>query len=525
MQNCLFHNNNSTLDAPTSFLPVAGVSIGENAISALGPLSSLTSAADMLIRNVTARGWNASSSAHAAAFKVRGNLLITFDGITVSDSLVGFRVRGPYPSLLVQNSVFYNVDRAFRFEDGLLAPRLYHISLGAGVTSQLDLAPSSSGAWNIDTRNLLVYNQAINVQLNAINSLTVTASDIQSAPLHDYRLTPSSAARDSQSSRLVETDRCGVLRDAFPDIGAYEYGSPAFCRASETPAYGPTPFPTSQPISTPSSSSPSVALSSPITLETAMSITTSLLAPSAPTVLGQPSLIPLYSSSLVMSPNSVSVNFNDTMAIPSVSLPHEEITWSGLASTDSDTSFIGVVIGASFTLLVIFLVAALVFVRRRRNWPRCVRSRSDAGAHVRSRHEKSSSAKLAVGVNAVGTDTRQRTGSRSRSLSRSLAHKAEQSQARIYGVSLPPTGQRSSTDHAYDSFPLPHPANHPDSQLRPYPAAFVPIQPALPPMVDEAIAKHPYQALIWPSNSATSTTLSPAMSKPYDHIVWSNEDK
>jgi hypothetical protein len=204
----------------------AGVVPGENAIDTKA--SPSLPRASITIRNTIAYGFRHGLLANMAAFNLKEHVTAIMDRVTVYDSHIAFRLRGPTSStpagawVTLMNAVVYNVATAFRYEDNIEQLRIWNSTLGIGVTRPF-LAASSSSA-GLDVRNLLSIPPLSPEAWHASN-VRVGPAAFVSAAAHNYALAPGAAAIDlGVTISAVKTDRAGVLRPqgARYDAGAYE---------------------------------------------------------------------------------------------------------------------------------------------------------------------------------------------------------------------------------------------------------------------------------------------------------------
>jgi hypothetical protein len=157
-----------------------------------------------------------------AAFNLKEYVDATVDGVTVSDSEIAFRLRGPGTGarVLVKNAVVHGVTTAFRYEDNIQGLRIWNSTVGANVTRAFQAA--SAPAATLDVRNLLSMS-ALSAEASAASNLRVTAAAFVNAAADDYHLAAGSPALNA-GERLdeVTVDREGVER---PQGGAYDAGA------------------------------------------------------------------------------------------------------------------------------------------------------------------------------------------------------------------------------------------------------------------------------------------------------------
>jgi hypothetical protein len=204
----------------------AGVVPGENAIDTKANASSPR--ARLVVRDVEARGFRRGLITNMAAFNLKENVDVLVDGVTVRDSEVAFRLRGPASGpgawVRIQNAVVHDVDVAVRYEDHIENLRLFHTTFGANVRRPFRAAVS--GRAGVSVRNLLLLGPSKPPEASDASNLAVSAAAFVDASGHDYRLAPGSPAIDAgRGVAGVDQDRDGVARPqgAAVDVGAYEY--------------------------------------------------------------------------------------------------------------------------------------------------------------------------------------------------------------------------------------------------------------------------------------------------------------
>ena len=194
---------------------------GENAVdtkaSSSFPRSRIT------IRNTEAYGFKwATTGNNIAAFNLKENVDATVDRVTVYDSEIAFRLRGP-AFVRVQNAVVHDVDVGVRYEDNIENLRIWNTTLGTGVLTPFVAAAASSVG--LDVRNLLLLGSSMPVEARGASNLAVGSASFVNASAHNYLLAAGSAAIDTGTTiPEVTTDRLGVTRPQGTayDVGAYE---------------------------------------------------------------------------------------------------------------------------------------------------------------------------------------------------------------------------------------------------------------------------------------------------------------
>ncbi len=210
----------------------AGEIPGENAIdtktNANAPRAKLT------VRNTLAWGFRGGFISNMAAFNMKENIDALFDGVTVFDSEIAFRTRGPGSNggawVTVHNAVVYDVDKAFRYEDDIEKLIVYNSTFGDKVGTAFQEA--SSNATKADVRNLLVLGTKLPSEASLPSNMVATAGDFMDVSKGDYRLVSGAPPIDKgETLSNVPTDRAGTARPqgASYDVGAYEDCAPPNC--------------------------------------------------------------------------------------------------------------------------------------------------------------------------------------------------------------------------------------------------------------------------------------------------------
>jgi hypothetical protein len=205
----------------------AGTVPGENAVDTkAGPQFPR---ATITIRDTEAWGFQHGLISNMAAFNLKENIDAVLDGVTVHDSEIAFRLRGPSAlrgpgaQVRIQNAVVHHVGVAFRYEDDVQPVRIWNTTVGAAVTRAFRGANARGS--RLDVRNLLLLGGALPAEAAGPSNLAVKPSSFVNTAENDYRLAAGSPAID-QGVALTEvpTDRANVKRPqgAAYDIGAYE---------------------------------------------------------------------------------------------------------------------------------------------------------------------------------------------------------------------------------------------------------------------------------------------------------------
>ncbi|NOT44122.1 MAG: hypothetical protein HOP14_05900 [Acidobacteria bacterium] len=203
----------------------AGTVPGENAIDTKA--SPALPRATLVVRDTSAWGFRNGLLANMAAFNIKEHVAATLDRVTVFDSEIAFRLRGPGSTaagahVTVQNAVVYESATAFRYEDDIELLRVWNTTIGGGVGRPFRAASSNSAG--LDVQNLLVLGPRPPEAPHASN-LGVSEDAFVDAGAHDYTLSPTSLATDAGVGLPgVTVDRVGTSRPQgrANDVGAYE---------------------------------------------------------------------------------------------------------------------------------------------------------------------------------------------------------------------------------------------------------------------------------------------------------------
>ena len=206
----------------------AGVVPGKNAIETR--VAEDGGRPSVFVARTTAHGFSNGSADVTAAFYWKESVDVTMDRITVYDSAVAMRVRGPDDTrpdsawLTLTNSLIYDVDVAFRYEDDVDRLALWANTLGSGVDVPF-VAVEDEGQ-GLDVQNLLLLGSTLPIEAStALGNLAVSELAFVDAAAHDYHLAEGSPALDlGLDLPLVTTDFDGEARPQGlgTDIGADE---------------------------------------------------------------------------------------------------------------------------------------------------------------------------------------------------------------------------------------------------------------------------------------------------------------
>ena len=186
----------------------------------------------MTIRDTTAWGFRGGLITNMAAFNLKENVDVTLDRVTVHDSEIAFRLRGPTSAtaagawVTIANAVVYDTTTAFRYENNIDPLRIWNSTVGRGVTRAFQAA--SSTLRGLEVRNVLILG-ARSAEASHPTNLGVGPEAFEDAASDNYQLSAASPAIDAGISiEEVTADRAGVVRPQGRgyDVGAYERPSP-----------------------------------------------------------------------------------------------------------------------------------------------------------------------------------------------------------------------------------------------------------------------------------------------------------
>ncbi len=229
----------SPLDSNFNSGWLTGQRPGENAIDTKVATSGWDdeSRVTITLRNITAHGWEKDSYIrNRAAFNMKEKITAVFDGITVYDSEIAFRLRGAQgnANTTIRNAVIYHVEKAIRAEDNLGNLAIQNSTFGKGIDTILEFAGGRDGTESWEWRNNAFTCSGFwlfchgNLPLVADHSTNLIAplSDFQNDGQGDYRLKPNTILIDKGTAiNSVLTDRDGNLRTEMYDVGAYEFSN------------------------------------------------------------------------------------------------------------------------------------------------------------------------------------------------------------------------------------------------------------------------------------------------------------
>jgi hypothetical protein len=203
----------------------AGDPIGENAFdSKVGPdLNGNGQNPSAAFTNVLAYGWRESIT-NQGAFNVKEDVDFVLDRATIHGSEIAFRLRHP-AVVRIQNAVIWEVDKAFRLEDGIAGLRVFNATLGNAIGEAIEDA--GGDPQNPTFSNVLFLAAAVPAPADTDASNMATDDSVfVDAANDDYHLQMGSAPTDAG----IEIPQVTVDRDGVPrpfgnatDIGAFEW--------------------------------------------------------------------------------------------------------------------------------------------------------------------------------------------------------------------------------------------------------------------------------------------------------------
>jgi len=212
----------------------AGERPGENAIDTKmvtenwDPLPRMR----ITLRNIHAHGWKKDGYiGNKAVFNMKEKIEAVFDGVTVYDSEIAFRLRGTRGNadVTIRNAAIYDCEHGIRAEDDLANLVLQNCTFGHGITNHITYAGGSGGTGTWTVQNNAFVGAKPSVASDPDN-LVASASDFTNSAARDYHLLADSPLRDAGTLlEEVPEDRDGLPRVQGPthDTGAYEYHSSA----------------------------------------------------------------------------------------------------------------------------------------------------------------------------------------------------------------------------------------------------------------------------------------------------------
>ena len=201
----------------------AGVVPGENGVDT--KVGAGLPRGAIIIRASEFYGFAGGLISNMAALNLKENVDAVVDGVTIHDSEIAFRLRGP-ANVHVQNAVVHSVSVAVRYEDDIQGLRVWNSTFGGGVTRPFVAASSSASV--LDVRNFALLGTSLPAEASGSSNMALPSSAFLNAAAHDYQLSPASPAADKGVVIAeVTTDRRGTARPQGTayDVGAFERGA------------------------------------------------------------------------------------------------------------------------------------------------------------------------------------------------------------------------------------------------------------------------------------------------------------
>lgn len=210
----------------------AGQNPGENAIDTKVDTTGGSSVPRLkiTIKDMTTYGWNTNgppAMENRAAFNMKEKIAAVFDGVTVYDSEIAFRLRGARGNadVTMKNAVIYDVNIAIRAEDDLANLVVYNTTFGDGIGRVITFAGGSGGTGSWDFKNDLFVGSKP-AQASHSSNILVTDSVFINSGARDYHLADGASPIDAGVTlSQVTLDRDGGARPqgVAYDVGAYEF--------------------------------------------------------------------------------------------------------------------------------------------------------------------------------------------------------------------------------------------------------------------------------------------------------------
>jgi len=203
-----------------------GIVPGENAVDTK-TLDDVTGR--LSIRDTVAYGFRDGEIGNMAAFNIKENVDVEFDGVTVYASEIAFRLRGssgggPGAKSSLTNVLVYDVERALRVESDIERVPVHHVTFGADIVEHVDFADGADAS-DLDAQNVVVLGE-VPPALAGPTSVTAVISDFVDVGMSEYAPVATAPWLDSGADLGVTRDLRGAARPqgGGPDPGAYEYG-------------------------------------------------------------------------------------------------------------------------------------------------------------------------------------------------------------------------------------------------------------------------------------------------------------
>jgi hypothetical protein len=203
----------------------AGVDPGENAVDTKYEIAD--GRGRLFLKNVTAYGWRSDYISNAAAFNIKHNVEVVFDGVTTYDNEIAFRLRGPGSRggahVTLKNIIIYDSDKGVRYEDNIENLKIYNSIFGKNIDEEFESAGGYGSGFEVNNN---IFLDTLPTQASDSSNLVVEESDFIDIDSNNYHYTNTSPAIDvgiEISDVLIDRDGLSRSMDNIYDVGAYEF--------------------------------------------------------------------------------------------------------------------------------------------------------------------------------------------------------------------------------------------------------------------------------------------------------------
>jgi hypothetical protein len=143
--------------------------------------------ARLFVSDVHAWGFRDGMVSNMAAFNLKERVDATFDRVTVRDSDIAFRLRGPGDrgaTTVIRDAVVHHVATAIRYEDDIASIVIERLTLGLGVTTPF--RGVHAAATRVDVRDLLMLGGTLPAEAHGRGRVVGREAFVDVAN-HDYR--------------------------------------------------------------------------------------------------------------------------------------------------------------------------------------------------------------------------------------------------------------------------------------------------------------------------------------------------
>jgi hypothetical protein len=203
----------------------AGVDPGENAVDTKYEIAD--GRGKLFLKNITAYGWKSDYISNAAAFNIKHNVEVVFDGVTTYDNEIAFRLRGPGDRggahVTIMNTIIYNSDKAVRYEDNIENLKIYNSIFGKNIDEEFESVGGHGSGFEVKNNLFL---DTLPTDASDSSNLVVEESDFIDINSNNYHYKNNSLAIDAGieiSDVLIDRDGLSRSMDNVYDVGAYEF--------------------------------------------------------------------------------------------------------------------------------------------------------------------------------------------------------------------------------------------------------------------------------------------------------------